>query len=79
MAKLANLSCRRDVELLQEVVHDEDGDDDRDEYRVGEADDEDGADHVVKLNQQQPEVHEHRDVDDVLKRKVVIGLVRYQP
>ena len=64
-----DLSGCRDVELLQEVVHDEDGDDDRDEDRVGEADDEDGADHVVQLDQKEPEVHRHRHVDDVLIRK----------
>jgi hypothetical protein len=65
-----NLSCCRDVELLEEVVHDEDGDDDGDEDRVGEADDEDGPDHVVQLNQQKPEVHRHRDVDDVLNKNI---------
>ena len=63
---LEHLSGRGDVELLQEVVHDENGDDDGDEDGVGEADDEDGADDVVQLDQQQPEVHGHRDVDDVL-------------
>jgi hypothetical protein len=44
-----DLSCGGDVELLQEVVHNEDGHDDRDEDGVGEADNEDGADHVVQL------------------------------
>ena len=63
---VSNLSGRRDVELLEEVVHDEDGDDDGDEDGVGEADDEDRSDDVVQLDEQQPEVHRHRDVDDVL-------------
>lgn len=63
---VSNLSGCCDVKLLEEVVHDEDGDDDGDEDGIGEADDEYGADDVVQLDEQQPEVHRHRDVNDVL-------------
>ncbi len=48
---ISNLSGSCDVELLQEVVHDEDGDDDGDEDGVGEADDEDCSNDVVQLDE----------------------------
>jgi hypothetical protein len=48
---VSNLSGSCDVELLQEVVHYEDGDDDGDEDGVGEADDEDCSNDVVQLDE----------------------------
>ena len=64
---VSNLSGRRDVELLEEVVHDEDGDDDGDEDGVGEADDEDRSDDVVQLDEQQPEVKTRRRNYDIVQ------------
>ena len=48
-SKPVYLSGSCNVEFLQEVVHDEDGDNHSDEDRVGEADDENGSNHIEQL------------------------------
>lgn len=60
-----DLSCSCDVELLQEVVHDEDGHNDRDENGAGEANDEDGANDVVQLTAEHSQVHGNGHVHDI--------------